>query len=413
LSRRALLICYYFPPLGLGGVTRPLNLFKLLPQYGYECDVLTVKPVLYRAYEPELLEGLDASRIHRSGSRDLQRTLYLLGIRRAGAHTFETGSRAISQAFPDSKAGWVKPAIRLGKRLLRDRKFDVIISTSPPISSHLVAMKLAAEFAVPWVADFRDFWHSFRAEEVLIDSGKIQKAKRLRATIKQKATAVTAVNQSIIDYVGTGEVITNGFSSELAMSWRPPSSSASFEIGLLGTFNDDLPIEPLLRVLVTPKSRQSDRLECSRIIQVGNVDRKWLQRQLHQYELLDRCVMHGLQPRDKTIPLLNETSMFYVGLNAQRETSILPGRIFDLMASGRPILAYAPPKSEIAQLVAETGSGFCFTDQTIEQAAAYVQDTTEKIKQNILKITPMPEYSRPYSWGNVVAKYSQLLDRVL
>ncbi|MCK4574663.1 MAG: glycosyl transferase family 1, partial [candidate division Zixibacteria bacterium] len=63
--KRVLLVCYYFPPLGGAGVGRPLSLFRYLPQFGYECDLLTVKPVAYRGYEPELLEGLDQSRIYR------------------------------------------------------------------------------------------------------------------------------------------------------------------------------------------------------------------------------------------------------------------------------------------------------------------------------------------------------------
>jgi hypothetical protein len=74
VNRKVLLICYYFPPLGLGGVGRPLNLFKELPALGWDCHVLTVKSVAYRAYEPELLQGLDTSKVYRSGSRDPQRS---------------------------------------------------------------------------------------------------------------------------------------------------------------------------------------------------------------------------------------------------------------------------------------------------------------------------------------------------
>src|SRR5512140_2538291 len=155
---KVLLICYYFPPLGLAGVTRPLNLFKYLPQHGYDCDVLTVKPVAYRKYEPELLQGLDASRIHRAGSRDPQRLMYLLGIREVNPKTIERGGSLGESLFPDSKVGWVAPAVRLGKRLYRQNSYRAIISTSPPISSHLVGMKLAEQLGVPWVADFRDFW---------------------------------------------------------------------------------------------------------------------------------------------------------------------------------------------------------------------------------------------------------------
>ena len=56
MNKKVLLICYYFPPLGLAGVGRPLNLFKRLPRFGWDCHVLTVKPVTYWAYEPDLLD---------------------------------------------------------------------------------------------------------------------------------------------------------------------------------------------------------------------------------------------------------------------------------------------------------------------------------------------------------------------
>jgi glycosyltransferase involved in cell wall biosynthesis len=413
VNRRALLICYYFPPLGLGGVGRPLNLFKLLPTHGYDCDVLTVKPVLYRAYEPELLDGLDTSRIFRSGSHDIQRILYLAGLRRIGRRAIESGSRATRKSFPDSKKGWVSPAVRLGRKLLRENRYDVIISTSPPVSSHLVARQLASESKIPWVADFRDFWHSFRAEEVLSDPASIRKAKDLLTDIRAKAAAVTAVSQSIANYVGADEVITNGFSSEAAMNWRSPSAEAPFTIGLLGTFNDDLPIDPLLRLLSLLREQESEKLGSVRIVQVGNVDRSWLDAELDRYRLRDNCSVHGFQKRDATIRILNDTSVLYVGLNHRHEVSILPGRLFDMLASGRPILAHVPRGGEVAHLIAETRNGFCFVDQTTDQALAYLSDLIAKRACGDLKITPVPDYSLPYSWGNVVGRYAQLLDRVL
>ena len=58
-KKRILLICYYFPPLGGAGISRPLALFKHLKKFGYECDVLTVKNVAYHFYAPDLLDGLD------------------------------------------------------------------------------------------------------------------------------------------------------------------------------------------------------------------------------------------------------------------------------------------------------------------------------------------------------------------
>ncbi len=145
MKARVLLVAYYFPPLGMAGVGRPLNLFKHLPSFGYDCDLLTVKPVAYRKYEPELLDGLDLSRIYRAGSFDPQRIMYLLGIRQVNPRTIARGSAVGEKLFPDSKIGWVRPAVRLGKKLHARNQYAAVISTSPPISSHLVGMRLAKE----------------------------------------------------------------------------------------------------------------------------------------------------------------------------------------------------------------------------------------------------------------------------
>ena len=103
---RVLLICYYFPPLGGAGVGRTLSLFNELGDFGYDSHVLTVKPVVYRMYEEELLEQLDSSRIFRSGSIDPQRLLYLFGLRKVSSK-YADGSRLVSKSFfPVSKVGW-------------------------------------------------------------------------------------------------------------------------------------------------------------------------------------------------------------------------------------------------------------------------------------------------------------------
>jgi hypothetical protein len=243
--KTVLLICYYFPPLGLGGINRPLNLFRRLPQHGYDCHLLTVRPVAYRAYEPELLASLDRRKIFRSGSRDPQRLLYLLGVRELRDRTIEKGQAVSDRFFPDNKAGWVKPAVRRGMRLLSTTKYDAIISTSPPISAHLVAEELSRNSGIPWVADFRDFWGSFKLEESVEDREFVARGKRLLKHITETAAAVTVVNDSIRKYLNIGELIANAYDEDLAATWKPPEQSDRFTIGLLGNH----PIGDLLNPL--------------------------------------------------------------------------------------------------------------------------------------------------------------------
>jgi len=411
-KRKVLLICYDFPPVGGPAVGRPLALFKHLSQYGYECDVLTVKPVAYRVLEPELLEGLDISRIYRAGSYDPQRLMYLLGIRKVRDVIVRRGKKVSDRFFPDHKAGWMKPAIRLGRTLSSNNRYSVIISTSPPISNHLVAKQLSAEFNTPWVADFRDFWTLHKAEETYQDERQIVKALDLLETIRQQASLVTAVNPPIAEYVKADEVIYNSYDSDLAQLWKTPKSSDEYVIGLLGTLNEICPIQPLLKVLAVVREIKPDLFNKVKLLQVGRVDIEWLQPQFEEYGLMDRCDLRLFQKRADTISILSQASLFYLGLPSLKQMGVTPGRIYILLSSGRPILAAVPPGSEVEKLIEQSGKGFCFSDDDVSGAADFLCQQITLFETNALDITPLPGYAREFSSENLAENFARLFDRL-
>ncbi|MDX9856200.1 MAG: hypothetical protein RBT76_00245 [candidate division Zixibacteria bacterium] len=410
MSRRVMVVCYYFPPLGLGGVGRPLNLYKYLPGHGWDCDILTVRSVAYRAYEPELLHGVRTDGIFRSGSYDPQRMLCLLGIRTLKHSTIRRGRPVSDRFFPDSKVGWVRPAVRLGTRLMRRRKYNAIISTSPPISSHLVAMELAKQHSLPWIADFRDFWTMYKIDESYADARNKGRAHELKESIVRTCSRITAVNPAITDYLGQGEVITNGFDIDRAEQWKPPADSTSFVIGIPGTFNEERVVEPLLAVVEAVKQRRPDLYDRIRFVQVGLVEPQWLGAMFESHGLRTRVEIHGLQKRDRTIEIFSQCHLFYLGLTAEREQGILPQRMFDMAASGRPVLASASADSEICRFIRLTGAGFCFTERDRDRAAGYLTDTIERAIRGELAITRLPDYALPYSSDAMACSFAKLLD---
>ncbi|MCB2229732.1 hypothetical protein KQH82_03380 [bacterium] len=412
MSKRALVICYYFPPLGLGGVGRPLNLYKYLPNHDYACDILTVKPVAYRAYEPELLHELNTTNIYRSGSYDPQRMLYLMGVRTMKHSTIKKGRTVSDKFFPDSKVGWVRPAVRLGKRLLRKNDYTAIISTSPPISSHLVAMDLARHAGLPWIADFRDFWTMYKIEESYTKPDNIRKGNELLDRIRAAATRLTAVNPAIIDYLGTGDVITNGFDIDRAKLWKLPTDTTSCVIGIPGNFNEERVVEPLLAVVDRLKRSHADLWERLRFVQVGQVDVEWLSELFEKHGLSERFAIHGLQKRERTIELFSACHLFYLGLTADREQGILPQRMFDLAASGRKVLASAAPDSEVCRFIRETGAGFCFSEPDTTAAVEFLAAQAQSTLDGKLNINPLPDYAAPYSSVAMAKKFAELMDRL-
>lgn len=415
MSKRVLLICYYFPPLGGAGVGRPLSLFRHLPSRGIKCDVLTVKPVAYRVFEPELLEGLDQSRIYRSGSYDPQRLLYLAGVRRVSDARIQNVGRLSNRFFPDNKRGWVRAAVRKAKTLMRANDYAAIISTSPPISCHLVAEQVSRETGLPWIADFRDFWISHKIEDVFADPARRERAWKLIDGFRKRAATITTCNPAIARYLGAGRTIYNGYDSNLAQLWRSPSDRATMTIGLLGTFDELVPVEPLFQLLALLRERSPDLFKRIKLLQVGRLDVDWFQAQLHKYNLSDICQADGFQTRQRSIEILSETSLLYISLASEKEHGIVPSRLFDLFASGRPVIAAVPPDSQVAELIGKAQNGCCFDPNDaseLARAVEFVADIAQKQFDGKLIISARPEYSRAYTSDAMVDQFAQVIREI-
>ncbi len=411
-EKNILLICYYFPPLGGAGVTRPMALMKHLSEFGYHCDVLTVKPVTYRVYEPELLYEIEPDNIYRAGSFDPQRLLHLLGVRTIKPTTIDKRKNLKSNFFPDSKIGWVKPAVKLGRKLLTKKKYSTLITTSPPMSVHLIGRKLSQEFKIPWIADFRDYWESHPLEECYDNENDILKAKQLLDEIKHQATSVTAVSKSIASYLNDAQHIYNSYDKDLASEWSIPASVKKMTIGLFGSFDKLCPVEPLFKVLAFMRKKYPENFEKIELRQIGNVDRKWFKELLNKYRLLEKCQIYGFLPRHQAVKIISKASLFYLSLDRKIKYSIIPGRVFLLLASGRPILGLTPKEGELADLILRNRESFVFSENEIEITADYLNKLVDKILNNLIKIEIMPEYSREFSSLNMTVKFVEILRKI-
>ena len=355
---RALLICYFFPPLGGAGIGRSLAMVDHLSAHGIDIEVLTVKDVAYHIFEPELLEGRDQSLIHRAGSLDPTRLMFLAGQRGLGK---KTGRRRSRRLFPDSRIGWVRMATKLGSRLHGERPYDVIISTSPPMSAHLVARNLSERHGIPWVADFRDPWTSYTIEDWYDDERYRDRAWELIESIRSQASAVTTTNRAIADYLGGGEAIPTGFDPARVSSWKSAPDIDDFVIGILGTIDELTPIQPLLKLLQAARQKHPDVFEKVTLCHVGREGDAGLSGQIAAHGLTDRFHSHGLCSRSTTVDLLSNAALLYLGIGSDRAAMLTPGRLFDMVASGRPLLAWAPPDSEVAQIVGQVSRSHCFS----------------------------------------------------
>lgn len=413
MSARVLIVCYYFPPMGLAGVRRPLALFKKLSAYGYDADILTVKPVTYFVYEPELLEGLDLSRVHRSGSADPQRIMWLLGKRTVTPSVSTTARRVLTRVFPDSKRGWVRPATKLGRTLVENYRYRAIISTSPPISAHLVAMTLAREFKLPWIADFRDFWTMERIEDQYDSPRLIKKGEAMLNRIREAATEITGVNELIVEYLGKGEMIRNGFDLDRAKLWSDTPDSDRFVIGVSGNEVEKGNLQSLWNLLRELTKLNPLLLKRLTLVKAGLGNEESFRAQAHGLSPDIKVEFLGYLKGEEYLKQLSRASVLYIGLTDDMGDSILPSRIFELLASGRSILASCRPESELAGLIKDNRCGISFTDQTADQGARELMSLMQLHETNQLTIKPLPEFIRDYSTDKMTKRFAIILDRIV
>jgi len=371
MNKSVLLIAYYFPPLGMGGVQRMAKLAKYLPRFGYNVRVLTVKPIRYPAYDPSLLDELPAQvEIFRSGSRDPARISRFLPLPirvNASAKTF--AKQKGSLFWPDAKAGWFRPAVRAAVKIMTKDNVDVILSSSPPITAHLVAMEIKKRFHLPWVADFRDFWESRPPEDVYRDQERVGKSYRLLDDIAGAADAVTRVNDAIMR-ARTDNAITimGGYDPDDFENSPRPERNEYFTLCFLGNAGSLTPIEPFFAAARRVLESDSTFDRQVRFVIVGANDADEIARTAARYGLTGRIEQTGYLPHRQALRKASESAVLLISLD-RRYRGILPGRVFDCLALPAPILAAVPIDGEAARLIGGHNGGICVDPDDIDGLA--------------------------------------------
>lgn len=145
-QRKALMVAFHFPPqAGSSGVLRTLNFVKYLPANGWQPVVLTAHPRAYVECRDDLLSSIPTNtQVYRAQALD------------AAKHLSIKGKYSGWLAIPDRWSSWWPNAFSIGMKLIRDQRPDVIWSTYPISTAHLIGASLARQSGIPWVADFRD-----------------------------------------------------------------------------------------------------------------------------------------------------------------------------------------------------------------------------------------------------------------
>lgn len=387
--RTVLIVAYYFPPLGGIGSLRTLGFASHLPDYGWEPTVLAPRTGAYFR-DPELNYSEDG--VVRTPSIELSRTGK--HVLRAGgddtAAASVTGLRAVARGlardllyFPDPQVGWYPPALATARRRLTRDRFDVIFSTSFPITSHLIARRLHRRMRIPWVAEFRDPW-----SQMLIEQGlSSQRALRLERSLASEATArvMTSPSWAALHERLWGHevsVIPNGHDGSVAEPAGAGGATAT--LAYLGSFYPQTQsLEAVLRAVATINRAQPRAL---RLRFVGELHPA-LARELRAAGLDEAVEVTGFLPHDHALSAAAESSLLV--LAGPRDASgLLRGQVAaklpEYLATDLPILYAGDLASDAADtLKAFPGTELVAPDDADGAAAAIKRQLGRRYRRDI------------------------------
>jgi glycosyltransferase involved in cell wall biosynthesis len=412
---KLLLVTLYFPPAGGGGVQRPLKFASHLPALGIETHVLAPDDPKWVHEDADLPLPTQAW-IHRAryvGPRGRRladelhgRTGVDLAVRRASS----IGRRLL---LPDENVTWNATAIPKAISIARNEGIDVVLTTSPPGSVHLVGAAVKKATGAKWVADLRDSiaLHAHRSAEGMGARAKQKARAGVARLVAHQADAIVAAAESIavetrgLDPTGRVVTIANGcdFDDFAGLDY---TRGDRFRLTHAGSFFGKRDPKPFLRALA------ESGLDDVTVRFVGDFrpgDREFME----SLGLADRVELIDYVPRRESLRLQRDSDalLLLIPEAGGRGRGVLSGKVFEYLAAERPVLAVVPPDGAAAQLVRDTGAGPVAAPEDVTAIRDALLELHGRWREGSLDGTPLsPEWRERLSRAARVEELAELLE---
>jgi glycosyltransferase involved in cell wall biosynthesis len=410
---KVLIFTLYFPPAGGGGVQRPLKFAPHLPALGIETHVLAPDNPKWIHMDDELRPPTQAW-VHRArylgpkGRRPSEELHGKRGVERALTHARLLPRRLV---VPDEAATWNLTAIPAALRIARAEKIDVVITTSPPGSVHLVGAAVKRALGVRWIADLRDslLAHQDRRADTPAVRMKARTVRVVAGVVARRADAIVTAFDSIGEEMRalepTGRIVTIANGSDFddfdGLTYTP---GERFRITHTGAFFGRRDPKPFLRALA------GSGLEDVVVRFVGGfqaADREFAE----SLDLGGRVEVIPFVPRRRSLELQrdSEALLLIASEAGGRGTGVIPGKVFEYIAAGRPILAAVPAGGAAARLIEEVGAGVVAPADDVDALQAALLELHGRWKRGELEVELTPEARERVSRRARVAELAELV----
>lgn len=426
--KKVLIITYYWPPAGGPGVQRWIKFVKYLRDFGIEPIIYTPENPTYPILDPHIAadipEDLTLLKTKIFEPYALASLFSKEKTQKISAGIIPTKKPSLLDKLllwirgnlfiPDARVLWVRPSVKYLSEYLTENQIDTVITTAPPHSLHLIGLRLKEKFpSLRWIADFRDPWTTIGYHSQLrLTKRSARKHLAMELTVLQTADTLIVTSPSTQREFQAKtsrpiEVITNGYDDDFPT--QTPTLSPYFLLSHIGSLLSERNPEPLWQVLSEMTKEQPDFRRDLRLCLAGKVSDEVLT-SLQKWQLTDYLDLKGYISHTEAIALQRQSQLLLLlEINHPKTEGIIPGKLFEYMASQRPILALGYKQWDVKDIIAQTQTGITLslTDtQAIREALTHYY-TLYKSQQLHTHPTSLEVYHRK----NLTKRLSEVILR--
>ncbi|MBK8848195.1 MAG: glycosyltransferase family 4 protein [Bacteroidetes bacterium] len=431
--KKALIITYYWPPAGGGGVQRWLKFSKYMRSNGWE-------PVIFTPDKPEIVahdeslakqipEGIEVMRtpiwepfhiykflIGKKQHEKVYSGVLVENKKKSFMQTFSLWVRG-NLFIPDAKKFWIAPSITYLKKYLATHNIDAIVSTGPPHSTHMIALGIKKHMPqLPWIADFRDPWTNVDYwSQLNLSAWAERKHHRLQAEVLRNADKVVTVSWSWAqDFVNLNvrkdiEVVTNGYdhadfeSGDVVLDGK-------FTITHVGSMNADRNPHVLWKALQNILKQNSELEKHIQIQLLGPLDNS-VNESISSHGLDKFVTKVHFMPHREVIQRLCQSQVLLLPINNTPNVGgVLPGKLYEYLGAKRPIICITTTGTDSERLMRESGAADICGYDDVPRMEQIVLSLFEKYKNK--QLNSEPKGVEKFARQNLCKQFFNLFDSI-
>ncbi|AFN74387.1 glycosyl transferase, group 1 [Melioribacter roseus P3M-2] len=428
--KKVLIVSYYWPPSGGIAVHRCLKFAKYLREFGWEPIVCTAEnaeyPVIDESNFKDIPEGMTQLKTKIwepynlfkliTGKKKEERihNVFLEEEEHTFAHKLGIWIRG-NLFIPDARRFWIRPASKYLIKYLQENRVDAVFTNGPPHTNHMIAYKIKRKLGIPWHADFQDPWTQVDYfPQLMLNpiSRKIHETMEQRVfKYADRVTICSNTWKRDLESIGAKNVgvIVWGYDEDDFKNIKEPLSN-KFTLSHYGSLGPDRNAKTLWRVL-SELAKEDDKFAEDLEIELAGFIGKPVIDEIENLGLKKNLKLLPHLSRSETLKKMHRSQVLLLILNDMPNVNgRLPGKLFEYLASRRPILVVGPEESDASEIVTRANAGVTCDFRDYEKTRKTVTELYEKFKKKELASneTDISEYTN----RNLTKKLAGYLDEI-